>query len=103
VSRVVAALLGALLMVLPLGATPSTAEAEQTRAPLHVTHIQPVDSGPLAGTGRIIVTLSNQRVDVLTPCRVEDGRHCYWDASSRGNHIGYDWIVTRGHKFRVEL
>lgn len=96
-------LLGAVLMVLPIGTLPTSADPTPAPAGLHVTHIQPVDSGPLAGTGRIIVTLSNERSDVLKPCRVEDGRHCYWDASSRGNGIGRDYIVTRGHRFFVSL
>ncbi|WP_289445418.1 hypothetical protein, partial [Klebsiella pneumoniae] len=71
------------------------------RTDLHIVRVVPVDSGPLADTGLIIVTLSNNKSDLLRPCRTDDGRHCYWDASQRGNGVGDDFITTRGHTWRM--
>lgn len=58
-----------------------------------------LDAGP-AGPA-ITVHLSNGAADVLRPCKFEDGRHCYWLASERGNGIGRSLIVTRGRVHHV--
>lgn len=80
------------------------AEADPTPPPgLHVTRIVYIDSGPWADTGRMIVTLSNHKSDVLKPCRTEDGRHCYWNAQIRGDGRGDSFIVTRGHRFPAPI
>lgn len=52
---------------------------------------------------RLDVTLSNGYRDVITPCRVEDGRRCYWLAHERGNKAGRSFIVMRGTRFYLNL
>lgn len=29
----------------------------------------------------------------LPPCPTEDSVNCYWDAQTRGNHIGHDVVI----------
>lgn len=45
---------------------------------------------------RIFVELNNGAAYRLSPCRYEDGRHCFWDAGSAGNGIGRSFVVVAG-------
>lgn len=77
-------------------AEPTAAHAEQVEAPDHkvdtarVTYAEFHPSRPL-----LYVELNDGSTWRLRPCRVEDGRHCFW-VSTRGNGIGRSWIVVRG-------
>lgn len=96
-----------LLTALVFLAAPASRAAEpvpNTTPGLYVSNVIPV-SGLVPGSesAKIVVILSNGKVDVLSPCRYEDGRHCYWAASARGNRQGRSFIVTRGRIFYLNL
>lgn len=38
-----------------------------------------------------------QNYDVLPPCEHEASFNCYWDASTRGNHMGQSFIDVEGY------
>lgn len=95
-NRIVYACLAALVAaMLALVLAPSTARAAEA-SDLYVARTEQV-----TGTNLLSVTLSNGAHAVLTPCRFEDGRNCYWDASVRGNHRGRSLIVMKGHVFKM--
>jgi len=50
---------------------------------------------------RLLVTLSNGYQAAINPCRVEDGRRCYWQAGVRGDRLGTSFVVLAGHRFTV--
>jgi len=85
-----------LLLALALALAPSTAHAEQlepadrTVSTVRVTYVEPTN------TRAIYVELNNGATYKLKPCRVEDGRHCFWDAASVGNHTGHSFVVVAG-------
>lgn len=89
-----------ILLALVLSA-PTPAHADPTPAPrgLYVAYVEPL--GPPGSP--IFIELSNGKQDVLTPCKYEDGRHCYWNAGTRGNGKGRSYLVTRGHVFYMNL
>lgn len=80
-------------------AAPVAAHADPVPAVPGGVHVTSISHAP-AGD-RITVKLSNGAVDILAPCRYEDGRRCYWDAGTRGNGRGTSFIVTRGYVFTV--
>ena len=43
------------------------------------------------------LTLNDGSVWVAPPCKVEDSRNCYWDATRRGNHKGRSLLNLHGH------
>lgn len=57
---------------------------------VRVTYVEPV------GRRGLFVELNNGAAYRLQPCRVEDGRHCYWDADDRGNNLGRSFVVVAG-------
>lgn len=75
---------------------PTAAHAEQIEpadrpvTTVRVTYVEP--SGPRA----LYVELNNGATYRLNPCRVEDGRQCYWDADDRGNGAGRSFVVVSG-------
>lgn len=102
-NRIVYACMIALVAaMLALVLAPSTARAAGVGDPtppprgLYVARTEQV-----IGTNLLSVTLSNGAHAVLKPCRFEDGRNCYWDASIRGNHRGRSLIVMKGHVFKM--
>lgn len=58
---------------------------------VRVTYVERFRVGTLA-----YVELNDGSTWHLRPCKFEDGRHCYWDAGTFGNHIGRSFIVVRG-------
>ena len=36
---------------------------------------------------------------MTTPCGVEDGKNCYWDAQAMGNGRGVSFIDVNGNAF----
>jgi hypothetical protein len=65
--------------------------ADRTVDTMRVTYVERFRFGTLR-----YVELNDGSTWHLRPCRFEDGRHCYWDAHTRGNHIGRSFIVVRG-------
>lgn len=79
--------------------------ADPTPAPsgLYVKRAVPVKTGPMRDKPALWVKLSNGQNRVLTPCRYEDGRKCYWVADVRGNRRGQSFVVMSGHIFYLDL
>ena len=81
-------------------ATP--AHAEQIEAPdrsvdtMRVSYVEPM-------RGHLYVELNDGSTWTLRPCRFEDGRHCYWDAGTRGNNRGRSFVVVRGTAIYTRL
>lgn len=90
---VAAAILGALI---GLWISPGRAYAEQLEpadrnvSTVRVSYVEP------SGARRLYVELNNGAAYRLSPCRVEDGRHCYWDADDRGNGAGRSFVRVSG-------
>jgi hypothetical protein len=57
---------------------------------VRVSYVEPV------GTRQLYVELNNGAAYRLKPCRVEDGRMCYWDAGDRGNGAGSSFVRVSG-------
>lgn len=79
-----------------LALVPGAAHAEQLESAdrkvdtVRVTYVEPV------GRRALFVELNNGAAYRLNPCRVEDGRQCYWDADNRGNGIGRSFVSVGG-------
>lgn len=84
-------------LVLAIVLTPSApASAEQLEpADREVSTVRVVYVESSDGR-RLYVELNNGATYRLSPCRVEDGRHCYWDADARGNGIGRSFVRVSG-------
>lgn len=105
-NRLVTVVLTTVLLCLPFGHTPATvADPTPPKADLYVVYVQMVDPGArMAEGGRMLVALSNGAFDSITPCRVEDGRHCYWNSAVQGDKHGrWDTVTVRGHRFRIQF
>lgn len=57
---------------------------------VRVTYVEPV------GARKLYVELNNGAAYRLNPCRVEDGRQCYWDAGDTGNGAGSSFVRVSG-------
>lgn len=71
---------------------------DNTDPAVYVSRVAPAPAGPA-----ITVTLSTGKTRELAPCRVEDGRRCYWQADVRGNRIGRSFVVIGGVRYSVNL
>lgn len=84
-----------------LWVSPGRAHADpvdNTNPAVYVSHMSPQPAGPA-----VTVTLSTGKVRQLNPCRVEDGRRCYWQADVRGNGIGRSFVVLGGVRYFVNI
>lgn len=64
--------------------------ADRTVSNVRVTYVEPV------GARQLYVELNNGATYRLNPCRVEDGRQCYWDADDMGNGSGSSFVSVSG-------
>lgn len=64
--------------------------ADRDVTAVRVSYVEPV------GKRQLFVELNNGAAYRLNPCRVEDGRHCYWDAGDRGNGAGDSFVRVSG-------
>lgn len=48
------------------------------------------------------VTLSDGYKAAIRPCRVEDGRRCYWIGPQRGHHSALSFLVLKGQRFYLD-
>lgn len=62
----------------------------------HVTTLRVTYVEPAVGPQDLYVELNNGATYALKPCRVEDGRQCYWDADARGNGVGRSFVRVSG-------
>lgn len=64
--------------------------ADRQVSTVAVSYVEPV------GARKLYVELNNGAAFRLNPCRVEDGRQCYWDAGDMGNGAGSSFVRVSG-------
>lgn len=57
----------------------------------------------VVGTPFLWAEFNDGRVVILRPCKVEDGRRCWWDAANRGNGIGTSFVSYGGRLTFIDL
>lgn len=67
---------------------PGIAYFEGREPVLYVNHV--------AHTRWFYVEIANNETWMVTRCRQEDSRNCWWDAKRRGNGVGHSFVNLRG-------
>lgn len=100
IAIVLAAIVAALIVGMPSAASAKAVRLESADRPSDKTlsYVEPVHVRK--GTPkRLYVEFADGSTWSFTPCRVEDGRNCFWWASTMGVPGGNSFIDLRGRTY----